>query len=623
MTVVAAVALALAAAGCPSHTRHTLVPKVPTHGDPQARSRYQQAQQKFERDGSETGAATSEFEAIAHDYPNDPVAPFAELYAGISALRAGDAARAQTSLAALEGRTGIDDGLITRARLFLGIALATEGKHAQAVARLRAGERAIENDDERTEWRAAMAESLSNSGAGAESLAYYDGWYQKGRASERAYITGRLRAVVDALPAADARRAWDGLGDRSAPSAAFLGLRVAADLAASGDAAAAVQVRQASSQARRRLGLEIGNGGGAIGDPRRLGAILPLSGKRAQLGQRVSQGLVLAAGAVGPGQGIGVDVTVRDSHSDGGAAADAVDALVRDGVVAIVGPIAGASVAAAGERAASDGIPVVSLDPRPQASQPGILFHIAQSAEDRARALARWAHAHGVRDFAVMAPKSGYGRAVGGAFADEVKKLGGQIVVSEEYEEGETSFGKVVHRLRKPWQAIFIPDRAARLALIAPALAADNLVATPIDGAKPKHGRKILLLSTAEALDDDYIRSAARYSAGAILAPGFYPDRLDPAIDDFVNRFGEAAGRPPSSWEAYAYDAAKVVREAASSGARSRAEVAAAIAGSRTRGLTGTVRFGADGRRADDGLLFTVTPRAGTGDVWVIRALRD
>lgn len=622
MTVIAAVALMLAAAGCPSHTRHTLVPKVPTHGDPQARSRYQEAQQKFERDGAETAAATSEFEAIAHDYPNDPVAPFAELYAGIAALRTGDAARAQTSLAALEGRSGIDAGLITRAKLFLGIALTTQGKYTDAVARLRAGERAIENDDEKTEWRAAMAESLSNTGAGAESLAYYDGWYQKARASERAYIKGRLRAVVDALPAADARRAWDGLRDRSAPSAAFLGLRVAADLAASGDAAAAVQVRQASNQARRRLGLEFGRGG-AISDPRRLGAILPLSGKRAQLGQRVSQGLVLAAGAVGPGQGIGVDVTVRDSHSDGGAAADAVDALVHDGVVAIVGPIAGASVAAVGERAASDGIPVVSLDPRPQASQPGILFHIAQSAEDRARALARWAHAHGVRDFAIMAPKSGYGRAVGGAFADEVKKLGGQIVVSAEYEANETSFGKTVHQLRKPWQAIFIPDRAARLALIAPALAADNLVATPIDGAKPKHGRKILLLSTAEALDDDYIRSAARYSAGAIFAPGFYPDRLDPAIDDFVDRFGEAAGRPPSSWEAYAYDAAKVVREAASSGARSRAEVAAAIAGSHTRGLTGTVRFGADGRRADDGLLFTVTQRAGAGDVWVIRALRD
>jgi len=623
MTVIAAVALMLATTGCPSHTRHTLVPKVPTHGDPQARSRYQQAQQKFERDGAETAAAVTEFEAIAHDYPNDPVAPFAQLYAGISALRAGDAARAQTSLAALEARTGIDDGLIIRARLFLGIALATQGKHADAVARLRAGERSIENDDERTEWRAAMAESLSNTGAGAESLAYYDGWYQKARASERAYITGRLRAVVDALPAAEARRAWDGLKDHSAPSVAFLGLRVAADLAASGDAAAAVQVRQASNQARRRLGLEFGRGGGAISDPRRLGAILPLSGKRAQLGQRVSQGLVLAAGAVGPGKGIGVDVTVRDSHSDGGAAADAVDALVRDGVVAIVGPIAGASVAAVGERAASDGIPVVSLDPRPQASQPGIMFHIAQSAEDRARALARWAHAHGVRDFAVMAPKSGYGRAVGGAFADEVAKLGGQIVVSTEYEAQETSFGKVVHRLRKPWQAIFIPDRAARLALIAPALAATNLVSTPIDGAKPKHGRKILLLSTAEALDADYIRSAARYSAGAVFAPGFYPDRLDPGIDDFVDRFGEAAGRPPSSWEAYAYDAAKVVREAAASGARSRAEVAAAIAGSRTRGLTGTVRFGADGRRADDGLLFTVTKRAGTGDVWVIRALRD
>ena len=80
------------------------------------------------------------------------------------------------------------------------------------------------------------------------------------------------------------------------------------------------------------------------------------------------------------------------------------------------GPIAGASVAAVSQRARRAGLPMISLDPRPRASAPGTLFHITHSAEARARALARWAYRNGVRDFAVLAPKSGYGRAVSAAF---------------------------------------------------------------------------------------------------------------------------------------------------------------------------------------------------------------
>ena len=102
-----------------------------------------------------------------------------------------------------------------------------------------------------------------------------------------------------------------------------------------------------------------------------------------------------------------------------------------------------------------------------------------------------------------------------------------------------------------------MPDIASHLQLVAPALAAANLVAAPV-GAKVKNGRPVLLLSTAEAVTDGYLRSAGRYSHGAVLAPGFYPDATDDRTADFMARYREQFGRMPTPYDAYAYDAALV-----------------------------------------------------------------
>ncbi|HUH04392.1 MAG TPA: hypothetical protein VML75_20495, partial [Kofleriaceae bacterium] len=269
--------LALGAAGCPSRSRKTLVPKVPTSGDAGALARFQQAQQRFERDRDDGAAQPEEFEAIAAEYPDDPVAPFALLYAGISALRGHEYGRAVASLETLGQSAGIDPGLHTRGRMFLGVSLTYEGRYPEAVAPLRDGERAIENDDERTEWNAAMAEALAGTGDVASALPYYDQFYKRGQPAERAYIVARLRGLVDQLDVSVARAAYDRV-DRGGPSAAFLGLRVAAALAAAGDPSGAARVRAETSSARQHLGLEGPNAGsGAGGNARLIGAVMPLS----------------------------------------------------------------------------------------------------------------------------------------------------------------------------------------------------------------------------------------------------------------------------------------------------------------------------------------------------------
>src|SRR5262249_42358063 len=160
------------------------------------------------------------------------------------------------------------------------------------------------------------------------------------------------------------------------------------------------------------------------GDPGLLGAVVPLGSKREnRVAEAAVAGLGLAAGAT-DGKGVAAIETRAATDKDG--AATAVDQLAGQNVIAIVGPIDGVAVDAAGARAESSGVPLISLATAPEQRTAGrFVFHIRHSAESRARTLAKLAVAKGVTKFAVFAPDSGYGKAVTAAFAEAVEKAGG------------------------------------------------------------------------------------------------------------------------------------------------------------------------------------------------------
>src|SRR6185436_15417094 len=138
---------AVCLAACPGRqTRRTLVPDVPTTGDTGARNRFQDARAKFLRDGKDTG----EFKRIVEEFPQDPIVPWAELYAGIADVKARKVREAVKVLTEVV-ETKADPGLTARARLFLGIAKNYQGDAAGALELLRSSGEAIEDDSDRTE----------------------------------------------------------------------------------------------------------------------------------------------------------------------------------------------------------------------------------------------------------------------------------------------------------------------------------------------------------------------------------------------------------------------------------------------------------------------------------------
>ena len=615
---VAWLTLVVALVACPARTRKTLVPDVPQNGAAAARSRFLEAKAKFLRDGRNT----TEFRQIAEDFPNDPITPWAQLYAGIAAVKARQFDAAVIALQATID-ADVDPGLSTRAELFLGIANNYAGNSKKALGQLKHGEKAIENDDERTEYLAALAYATALGERPLASLPVFDQLYGRVTPTERAVIVGRVQEIAAAADADTLRRVLDEIDDKKGPSMAAVASRLALLADQAGKADEAQKLRDTAAPARAAVGLPrsvddavvVGGGPSGAGNAGLVGAVLPLGGKQSRVAEAAAAGLGMAAG-VSDGKGIAA-VEVR-SAADADASVAAVEDLAKSNVIAIVGPIDSGAVDAAGSRAESLGVPMLSLSTAAEKHTGSkFVFHIVHSGEARSRVLAQRALARGVKKFAVLAAESGYGRAMTAAFKDEVEKGGGTLVSTVTYKADTKSFAGFTGKLSGDWDAVFVPASADTLGLIAPALAATGHIPKPLGTKKVIGGKAVMLLSTAENLTAAYLTDAGRHSEGALFAPGYYPDDQDPASKAFLDRFIAAFGRAPGFLEAYAFDA---VQLAAAAGTSGRAALAATLAKGELAGLTGTIRFDQDHRRADPGVIYTVAEE--TGGVFAIRVVR-
>ena len=600
-------------AACPG-TRRPLTPDYPRNGDAQARTRFHEARAKFLRDGRATG----EFKQIVEDFPEDPIVPWAQLYAGMSALKDRKLDDAEAALREV-ARANKSQGLTARAELFLGITKNYQGDTKAALELLRRSEKAVEGDAERTEYLAALAYATAAGEQPLASLAVFDQLWKRVTPTERALIAARVEEVVAGADPKLLARGLDQIDDRKGPAMAAVASRLAMLADEQGRAADAKRFRELAEPARAAVGLPhtiiaVAPAAGGAGAPGLVGAVLPYGGKANQVAESAGAGLGLAAGAAGGKGAAAIEVRAAE---DADAAVLAVENLARANVVAVVlGVSEGSAVDAAAARAESLGLPLLTLHPQPDKRTTGrYVFHMWHPAVQRARILARRALARGVKEFAVLAPDSPYGRGVSAAFVAELEAGGGTIVKTVTYPTSTKSFKPFTDKLGDKWKGVFIPDNAGMLALAVPALAASGHMPAPVGTKKLRGSRPVLLASTIEGLDGRYMAEAGRYSEGALFAPGYFPDDQDPASKQFLDDFIAAYGRAPKQNEAYAYDAAQL----AASATGGRAALAAALASGTLTGLTGTIQFDAKHLRSDEGVVYTVVE---DGGVYAVRVSR-
>ncbi|MCC7383314.1 MAG: penicillin-binding protein activator [Deltaproteobacteria bacterium] len=343
-----------------------------------------------------------------------------------------------------------------------------------------------------------------------------------------------------------------------------------------------------------------------------IGVLLPLSGKMKAFGAGGRDAVRLAIGELDRPPSSELRVVVRDSKGDAEGAAQAVEALVEmDGAIAIVGPLFRSEATAAAEKAQDLGVPLLAVTADREVTEVGrYVFRAGISPEDELDALV--AHATDtlkLKRFAVLYPTIEYGERMFQLFKERVESRGATLEGVETYAPEDTTFTEPIRRLvqrdalskrsdvrraiRKcqeapdsyrrarcekearqkappviAFDAVFIPDSARQIALIAPALAAEDIIVerdrgrlAEIEKALGRKVRPVTLLGTSLWNTPELLRKAGRSVENAIFPGVTFDASGDEATRVMIAGFRKHFGRRPEVYEALLYDATRFMRQ--------------------------------------------------------------
>ena len=177
--------------------------------------------------------------------------------------------------------------------------------------------------------------------------------------------------------------------------------------------------------------------------PRQIALLLPLSGRRAAVGEAIQNGFLGAYFATAGGLDDRQMVRVYDVESEGGASA-AYATAVADGAEFVVGPLLQPNVI----ELANDilvPVPVLTLNYLPDntLAPPG-LYQFGLAPEDEAASAAERAIADGHWSALAMVPNNNWGRRVFTAFATTFEGLGGTVLDNRTYPTDNPDFSNTI-----------------------------------------------------------------------------------------------------------------------------------------------------------------------------------
>ena len=318
---------------------------------------------------------------------------------------------------------------------------------------------------------------------------------------------------------------------------------------------------------------------------KRIAVLLPFNSTNADV-QRQSKGIYnaiqMALFQVGARDVILMprDATSADPQVIQGIAEDAV----KDGAVAIIGPVFAQQVPAVAAKAAEVNAPVLAFSTDVSAfGQGAYLVSLTPSSE--IERIVDWAAKDGVTRFAMLGPDNASGRTIEQALRQEVAERGGQVVSVEYYTPGNASPQEQARRTAQVIEAenrsypnkvaVLIPESGVQLRSVGSLLRAIANV-TP---------REVRFLGTGQWNDSDIWREPSLYG-GAFPAPN--PTELQDFEKRYQAIYGEAAPRLAS----FGYDAGAL---AATLAANERLDAAMIQRPQGWSGVNGLFRFNPDG----------------------------
>ncbi|MFZ5863078.1 MAG: penicillin-binding protein activator [Nitrospirota bacterium] len=525
-----------------------------------------------------------------------------------------------------------DSDYADRARLDLGLAYAGAGNRRQAEIALSA----VAASDAAPELRRHAYDALSTLAADSRDLPRAVTWLMDARVlteegDARTALDARVREVV--AKADDPRQLED-------VAAAFAG-RFPADAAlvragqlygASGDLfdqdrvlkalLAAFPAHESAAEARQTVEA---NRARLRAAKYVIVAPLPYQGALQPYATSILRGAQLAIDVErGAGSELPVALAARDYGGDATRLGAVLDETCREvRCVGILGPVLSREAMAVTSRASSWKIPAISPTATGVMPQNRYLFRTALTAKAEAAAAAQYAIEHlGMKRFVVLSPRDRYSQDIAAAFADEVARRQGRVVVSATYEPGAVDFGREIKALKEEdlkqegrmetlpaeavapkappnapgtepappkepvyvpgFDAAFLPGDAETVGLVAAQLRFFD-IAVPLVGSSGWNDRVV-------------VKNGGKHVEDAVFADAFFVDSQDPAVQRFVKLYRARYRAAPDVFAALAYDAAATlvrgIKSGATTGERLREELTKTAGDVGVSGLTG---FGSDG----------------------------
>ena len=349
---------------------------------------------------------------------------------------------------------------------------------------------------------------------------------------------------------------------------------------------------------------------------RKVGVLLPLSGKYAPAAQRFQEVIQFA----NQQEGSPLTLVFADTQGDPARAVAELERLTLDeGCVAILGPLLKETGMPAAEAAQALHIPMIALSQSSDPTSAGdYIYRGFLPIEQQVEALLKHAVSdRGFRRFAVLYPQNDYGLAARDAFEQEALKQGAQVVRKQSYDPEAKVFLQPARALGaksgggRPtidYDALFIPDNHQRVALVASALAYEEF---PVGTFRPHGGPGLPLLGLNAWNNPLLVEAGGQYVRGSVFVDAFLPSDESPAIQRFVGSYQDAYRRPPSVIDAVTYDATRFLARAAKASTQGRDGVRDQLKEIRLPDPVGAgARFGAD-REVDRSLLVLMVTSSG------------
>jgi hypothetical protein len=273
------------------------------------------------------------------------------------------------------------------------------------------------------------------------------------------------------------------------------------------------------------------------------------------------------------------------SNLDPGATSRVADEAIKDGAIAVIGPLNAQQVSAVAGRAAEVRAPVLTFSTDASIAGQGA-YMMSLTARAEVRRIVDWAYTQGVTRFAMFGPDTAYARMVDMALRDEAAAHAAAVFGVEYYAAGNPSPQDNAKRLAaqiKSENQVF-PNKVA--VLIPESGNGLRSAASLLRAASGLNQTEVRFLGTSATWNNPEIWRETSLEGGAFPAP-------DPAVlATFENKYRAIYGEAPPGVASFGYDAGALVAALAS---ENRLDAAMIQRQPGYDGVNGLYRFMPDG----------------------------